>query len=193
MQVENTSVLLEIVSFFCVTLDLYGKERLKALSKKFHQFANYVKSISLAKPIWKNIRAFIGDEQQPVIDWRIWKNTNPFPYIDSWFFVITGLIFIPVIVIAAVPVWNFVTNLALLFENPLANFLFQLFLIFLILGLLEWAALISFGAIILVLELLIDGVLFFSIFLLERMKLEGLLLVIGTILFLTSKLIILVD
>ena len=54
MRPDHTSMLLEIVSFFLVTIDLYGKDRLLSAHNKLISFLRDYQNLNPMR-IWKNI------------------------------------------------------------------------------------------------------------------------------------------
>lgn len=137
MTMEQFSIILESISFLCVTLDLYGKERLEKLQSR--------------------LSYNIGNVQKK--GWLFFLLDNP----------IISIIIIILLVISSSIIFKAGTNI-----HDNIFYLIPIWVCIIIISL------IAFG----------DRIIFFILSIMEKYKLDGILLGFGTILFFASKLFI---
>lgn len=164
MTAEKWSAVLEIVSFFLVTIDLFGKTRLVELQKRVNGIADRLRNMKLSTSYWNWFLGFqklVSESQEIGCLLRgVFMLLFAF-YLKGAFreWGINGLWQIPAGVLAAF----------VIFFTPFL-------ILWLLIGLLE---------------VFLDSFLSGIIFLITKFNLQGLMLVTGAILFLISKAIIL--
>jgi hypothetical protein len=182
--IELISVSLEIPAFFFVTTDLYGEERLERLT---------VRLLSVAKSVFRIIQRQIMDimslafsEVNKAYDALFKKfglnSSSDDVVVPEWVSAITmffGSLF-------SYYIFMFLfTAIRNPDSYPTGFFRYGL-IIFTIIGLLLTAYL-AIGSAIIFLSLLLRWVILLGLYLIRLMKLQGILLTIGTILFIISK------
>lgn len=163
---ERLAIILEAVSFFLVTLDLFGKERIEGLQGKFEIFVEKIKTV---------------DIQNRVNSWLAVTNPSEnrfYPYLYALIFLAlsAGVIHILrklgahwFVWVVIAPIW-----LGLGFRAVRS---------------ITFLSLELFHLVIEVSEKMLDGSFTFILLLFRRFKFGGVMLVVGTVLFVFSKVI----
>jgi len=164
MSSERWAILLEFVSFFLVTLDLFGKSRLKAFQLRLSTWATKIKEIKIVESYNAGIA-------------RIFKRLKLYDSTGKLKgFVIPGLYFF-LFLIAGAAIFSAVVKSQ--YVEHFAAFL-------LILSYVTLAVLILLAALFIV-EWLLDKLIDLVLFMFDKLHLEGIFLVAGAILFTISK------
>ncbi|MCB0170975.1 MAG: hypothetical protein KDJ97_10530 [Anaerolineae bacterium] len=194
---NQIATILEIISFFCVTIDLFGQERIIKFGRKLHDFADHVRNLEIQKSFWRVFRNWYGytEDNQKTSSEQI-SIKEPSEDLPPWFYILFYLIMCPICTYVLPLTWQrylwfswFTGETSNPMINILIRILFTFFFGMVLAGLLSILVLWLLGAIITVLEFIIDLILGAATFLLARMNLEGVLLAVGTILFLISKIV----
>jgi hypothetical protein len=174
INLEKTSIVLEMISFFLVTIDLLGRKRIEVLQNRFEKLISVAKSIDL-----KAIAV-----RYPVLS----DNRDP-GYLGCFLLVPIYLVSFSVSFV----VWGYILYL-LASSTGVKSFLCLVF----VLVITTTQYLITFFVfllrntayiLIVILEKIIDGIFTVILSLFNRLKLEGVMLIVGALLFLLSKIL----
>jgi hypothetical protein len=158
MKAEQTAIILEVVSFFLVTLDLYGRERIIQLGDRFHRFAEAIRG---------------GDLRDKYRQHAI----KPMALIA--------------VLVYCLLLGYWVSNEAALGSglDTVLTKMVSLGAVAILLIIIVIVLFFLFEMIVVVVEFFVDRVLGVVMFMMVRLKLEGLFLIIGSIIFVVSKII----
>ena len=183
MSTSNAKILmtlLEIISYFSVTLDLYGQKRLEQLDDRLRQFLKKIKEVSLTKfltKVFDTVFEVVTGPFRRIIAGVMSSNIQYSKGLRGYFEFLALLAMITI----GYSILGKVTGIFLV------DFFFAYF-IGLIVSVL---AILGFGMLLAVLffivEYVVDSILRFLLFLFVKLNLSGILLAVGTILFLASK------
>lgn len=164
INLEKMAIILEIISFFLVTIDLFGRSRIEKLQGRFESFLSSFKDKELKEVFYKFLS--LGKDNDFL---------NPI-----------GLTFIIMLIVCGYAVYSLTsdwTNLWLLI--PIVMIFFA--------AIVATFLLIGLGSLIVrLLEVIIDGIFHLILLLFNKLKLEGAMLIIGACIFLISKIISLI-
>ena len=177
LDINRISIILEVISFFFVTLDLYGTERLVAAEKRFREiFEHARKEESALKTVSKYAVPVIRTFQNAGNDLLGKKYANQIGGTISTLMIIIGLI----LVYDWYPELNNAGILGFFFAVFLAMFVAIFMILLIIITLLIFSSIIFY---------ILEGSLIIAHLLLIRLHLSGILVTIGTVFFLASKII----
>jgi hypothetical protein len=172
MTAQRVAIMLEMVSFFFVTLDLYGEARLEKLDKTIKIYIDRIRQIPIAEILFRYLSAPFFQIGQ------ILTNRSSFSYGPRGY-IQYGILLLYLALINSIFKINTGSNIV------------DLFLLLLVAGIFVPFFLLTVSIVLVlvvfVIELPFDILMNFSRFLLYRLNLNGSLVVIGTIMFVISK------
>ncbi|HEV2862157.1 MAG TPA: hypothetical protein VGX48_14195 [Pyrinomonadaceae bacterium] len=164
MKAEQIAIVIEGVSFFFVTLDLFGKDKIEGLHHKAVASLERIKN----EDFYKRIETWLALSDEEEYHRRE--------------FIASTLIIVAVIGVGLLfRVWGIswiILVIALMYAFSIGVG---------ILKAVNFSLLRLLPLYVKILEVVIDGYFDFALFLFEKLRLEGLMLTIGAVLFLVSK------
>ncbi|MCC7244439.1 MAG: hypothetical protein IT269_02070 [Saprospiraceae bacterium] len=173
MSAEKWSAVLEILSFFLVTIDLFGEKRLIELQKRINKLADRFKKLKMTKTVSLWFFSEMFDEETSVRK-PITFSGIVARFLLGFFYYLLG-VFLYKVYLNEYQIWWFWSVLLAIFS----------------VGIFQLAVGLIVSVIVRVFEFLIDSFLSGIIYLTSKFELQGLMLVTGAILFMVSKGIIL--
>ena len=165
IRAKRIATTLEIVSFFCVTLDIYGARRIEQLDEKLKAYIGRIRELPLAGVLLR------------IVLWPFSRAVRVAFYGEMWSGGCVGYLeFVAFLLIYGVGYSDGIIPFAI---NSLISLLFGA-VVFVI-------AALAIEILLYILEFILDKILRFSLFLLVRLNLNGFLVLFGTLMFLVSN------
>jgi hypothetical protein len=159
---ERAAIVLETFSFFLVTIDLFGRERIETLHQRLKKSASTLRKLDL--------RAIV----RPRFTLDVKENSS-----DATYAVIGLIVFPACVIVGEMMVWHTSGLWVKIMIVPLLGVLATYIIGVSIAGMV-WLATV-------LLERVINGVFGIILYLFNKMKLEGVMVLLGAVLFLASK------